>query len=558
MTTVADYTALLRYLENDSSRWNGMTSVGAPVVVTYSFTDSTDLPTLADYDPYGSTEYWAYDAAQRDLFRDALAKFAAEAGVIFAEVDGPSMINVFGSTGAAGVGGWANYASSGDSWTGRGKLVNEYGDMNPGEYGMQVNLHELGHALGLKHPHSGDLILDPLLDTQSNTIMTYNIGSPYVTGLGVFDIEAMQHLYGTRSAVADWVVTVNAADRIEIRASARPETVISTDQQTLILALGGRDTVFGREYQDTVFGGGGNDRIEGGLGADRLSGGNGNDVLIGDMASSDYQGVADTLIGGAGKDRLSGGGGADDLRGGSHNDKLFGDWGDDLLTGGTGNDSLFGGYGNDLLLGGDGVDKLDGGAGADTLTGGDNWDRLIGGDGDDVLNGGTGRDRLFGGNHDDTLNGGSDNDVLNGGDGWDMLIGGGGRDTLNGGSGSDTLNGGSGNDILNGGDGWDTLIGGVGRDTLNGGEGADSLFGGSGADTFVIQANSYWDYLADFQQGADIIDLSELGIGFADIDQYSYNGGADTYVDLGAGLPVLIVENLIAGGLTAADFDFIA
>ena len=44
MAIVSDYTAVLAYLDNDVLRWNGMTAVGTPVIVTYSFVETADLP----------------------------------------------------------------------------------------------------------------------------------------------------------------------------------------------------------------------------------------------------------------------------------------------------------------------------------------------------------------------------------------------------------------------------------------------------------------------------------------------------------------------------------
>ena len=66
----------------------------------------------------------------------------------------------------------------------------------------------------------------------------------------------------------------------------------------------------------------------------------------------------DTLTGSAhGGDMLMGGGGNDVLNGGAARDLLYGGEGDDVLTGGNGNDWLVGDAGNDTLIGGDGTDS---------------------------------------------------------------------------------------------------------------------------------------------------------------------------------------------------------
>ncbi len=596
MSTVFDYTALLRYLDSDSTRWNGQTAVGTAAVITYSFTEAGDLPTLEEYDPYGSSEYWSYDATHRQLFRDALQQYSDVSGVVFVEVEATTtMINIFGSSGAPGVGGWANYAYSSATSTGQGRFVNEYSNMAPGDYGHQVNLHELGHALGLRHPHEGGTrILDSSLDTQANTVMTYNIEFPYAQVLGGFDIEAMQHLYGTTAGVAGWVVGVTANGEVEIKASGRDETVLGTDQATIIRSAAGNDTIFGRENTDTILSGSGDDVVQAGLGSDYVVGGSGNDVIYGDTSVYSYLGDADTLSGVDGNDWIDGGVGDDILRGGADNDTLIGGSGNDTLLGGVGDDSLdgsdgldrlvgiggndtlnggsgddvlvggalgdtlFGDSGNDTLLGDGGSDSMDGGSGNDRLVGGLGRDTMIGGSGNDTLLGGDSADELNGGTGSDSLVGGAVGDVLNGGDSGDTLMGDDGSDLLNGDGGSDFIVGGVGEDTLMGGSGYDTLQGGSGNDTLNGGLGWDEYTGGTGADVFVFaDVEATQDSITDFEQGIDIIDVSAFGITFADITQYSYNGGADTLAYIDGSHPYIVVEGFTPGSLLESDFLFV-
>ncbi len=108
------------------------------------------------------------------------------------------MIKAFGSEGSNN-GGWANIAFSTETETGSGPLVINSRNMAPGDYGNQTILHELGHALGLGHPHEGEnRVLHPDLDTQLNTKTTYNVARPYATDLGYFDIRALRTLYGWR------------------------------------------------------------------------------------------------------------------------------------------------------------------------------------------------------------------------------------------------------------------------------------------------------------------------------------------------------------------------
>lgn len=175
-------------------------------------------------------------------------------------------------------------------------------------------------------------------------------------------------------------------------------------------------------------------------------------------------------------------------------------------------------------------------AGADLVFGLGGNDTILAGDGDDVVFGGTGDDAISGDGA--PFSGGFGNDFVDGGDGDDRIWGEGGSDTLLGGDGDDVLNGaGSGFDRS-----ADDLRGGRGADTLWGAGGADTLTGGPGADTFLFadvgdiapfldtrpgQGNR--DVILDFQQGSDVINLSNYQ------DYYGFPGTRDAPTFLGTG-----------------------
>lgn len=160
-----------------------------------------------------------------------------------------------------------------------------------------------------------------------------------------------------------------------------------------------RNVIKGTYHDDELRGTDGGDDIYGKHGDDRLEGLGGRDRLYGSVG-------ADTLYGNGANDSLYGGKGADTLHGGGGHDRLFGESGSDTLHGGRGKDSLWGATGADTLHGDSGNDKLWGGQGADTLHGGNGKDRLEGGPADDTLYGGGGADSLYGGPGDDMLYGG--------------------------------------------------------------------------------------------------------------------------------------------------------
>ncbi|WP_299743365.1 hypothetical protein [uncultured Tateyamaria sp.] len=93
----------------------------------------------------------------------------------------------------------------------------------------------------------------------------------------------------------------------------------------------------------------------------------------------------------------------------------------------------------------------------------------------------------------------------------DRLRGQEGDDALEGFAGDDWLKGGRGNDRLQGGTGNDKLEGGRGNDVLTDGDGQDTLNGGSGADVFVLSYDGDTDRIESFEQGQDLIDVSDWG-----------------------------------------------
>jgi Ca2+-binding RTX toxin-like protein len=167
--------------------------------------------------------------------------------------------------------------------------------------------------------------------------------------------------------------------------------------------------------------------------------------------------------------------------------------------------------------------RLVGTAAGDTLAGGAGADMIRGAAGDDSLRGLGGNDLLFGD---------AGNDGLFGDAGNDRLVGGAGADRLEGGAGRDALFGDVGNDSLLGGLDEDVLQGGLGLDRLDGGAGRDSLTGGADSDIFVFRRGYGQDTVSDFQNGADRIDLSSMGLTFSNL--VLLQSGSDVIVWLNA------------------------
>jgi len=477
----------------------------------------------------------------------------------FAETNGSGTAHAYFPTTAA---------VGGDVWFGRSF---DYRSPVAGNYAWATMLHEIGHALGLKHGHetqNGFPTLPSNTDSMEYSIMTYrsNVGGHtnyyaneefgYAQSYMMYDIAALQKMYG-----ADF--STNSGNTVYKWNPNSGDTLVNG--QVAIDAGGNR--IFA-----TIWDGGGTDTYDlsaytTGLSIDLRPGFHSkfSDVQLAKLSfetdafargnifnallfNGDLRSLIENAKGGSGSDTIIGNQAGNNLLGNGGNDKLYGYDGNDTLSGGSGSDTLEGGNGNDTLMGGTNGDNLSGGNGTDTAsytsaTTGvvasllrplDNTNEAAG---DTYLS----IENLTGSNHNDTLIGNTLGNSISGGGGIDTLDGGAGNDTLHGGASADALVGGTGSDTasyfyaykgvtasltrpsintndaagdtyssvenLAGSSFGDKLVGNSGENRINGYKGNDTLTGGSSADDFVFAKGYGRDTITDFQNNIDDIDL---------------------------------------------------
>ncbi len=368
------------------------------IPITYSFPASASFYGPTYRDAAAGNGFQELSATQKDAARTAFQLVAEYSQVTFSEITETetvhATIRLAGS--ATPPTSYAYYpgpfSENGDIWF--GNIRND--PTAKGGYAYSTFLHEIGHALGLKHGHMDDGTHGVLPAQHNSTewsVMTY---MSYIGATGQFyenaegsgnqtyminDIAALQYMYGANfntragNTTYSWSPTTGemfidgagqgaATANIAYAAiwDGNGTDIYDLSNYTTHLSIDlrpGEWSIF-----DTT---GGAQRAQ--LGAGNTAHGNVANAHL--YMNTDTRSLIENATGGTGHDTLRGNAGNNTLSGGDGDDILRGDGGDDTLLGGPGTDTaLFSGASSDYVvthLGGTSYQFV-GPDGTDTLT----------------------------------------------------------------------------------------------------------------------------------------------------------------------------------------------
>ncbi|MDD2828335.1 MAG: M10 family metallopeptidase C-terminal domain-containing protein, partial [Sulfuricurvum sp.] len=189
------------------NKWGG--AIGTSADLTYSF---TNYSSIFNYTTTGMSGLMLMSAEQQSAATKAMAAWSNVAKVTFSAVSETATIAGdirFSATTSADLLvmneiSAPNTASNGDIWIGPG--YGGYRSAVMGSYSMDSYMHELGHALGLDHPHTSAITPVAGEDQLKYSIMSYasfngdtavDYGNDFFPTTPMLnDIAAIQYLYG--------------------------------------------------------------------------------------------------------------------------------------------------------------------------------------------------------------------------------------------------------------------------------------------------------------------------------------------------------------------------
>nr|VFJ90089.1 MAG: Serine protease, subtilase family [Candidatus Kentron sp. LFY] len=317
-----------------NTKWGG--AIGSGTRLSYSFSSAgstfnyqnTNMPGYSNMRAILGDSFRALNRAQQQAATSVMNLMSNVCDITFERVEDTSLgagdvrwtVSNSSSLSTARVADFpSSFPSGGDIWIGPST---QYSNPVSGQYGYHTFLHELGHAVGLEHPHHGRPAPETGEDQMKYSVMSYRDFHPdeldgyethyYPTTLMINDIAALQYLYGANTSYnsGDDQYSWGSTDSVYacIWDSGGNDTINASNQgdsctidlgegqwssigrafyngqgnvrDNLTIAYGAViENAIGSRYSDTIIGNQHGNRIGGGAGNDTLTGGNGADIF---------------------------------------------------------------------------------------------------------------------------------------------------------------------------------------------------------------------------------------------------------------------------------------